>query len=162
MRVEVYESFLEARFWLDRNLHLIESKNCKEALCNFLAILQKLLSVYYKHADEKYEGVYCTKPNKYGSGEYAEYGNYNGYQKHNDLIWELTFELTKSANEICDIIRSDYGCDFTKEKVGLRCSTNIIEGYCNLVVEYGEGEIRKFDFESFLKDDSKRLWKDDE
>ncbi len=157
MEISVYEELVSDINWLNKNIHLIKNSKCRKALITFLIIFQKLLGVYIKHVEIKADGLYCTKPDRYGSYEYDEYG-IDGVTKHNDLIWELTFELTKCVNEICEIIRNDYACNFAREKVDLCCSNDLLEGYYYLIVEYKDGETHDFDFESFLKDDFKRIF----
>lgn len=52
-------------------------------------------------------------PYRYEDSIYESSDDYNRVEK---LIFELVFEITKSANKISDILRDEYKCEFETRK----------------------------------------------
>lgn len=157
LHLEIFCSFRESVIWLSKNIHLIKDDVLKDSVSNFSLILTVLLDEFENYSELK-DNLMITIPYRYD--DYV-YKNSNEYNDHTNLIFELGFELTKSINYICNILRDTYSLPCVKEKVNLLYTCNVLEGYRSCIPEYLENENRQFDLENFLKDDQKRLFKDE-
>lgn len=122
----------------------------------FSSILTALLDEFEKYSEIK-DNLLVTIPYRHNGNVYKDFDEYNS---HVNLIFELGFELTKSINYISNILRDTYSLPCAKEKINLIYTCNVMEGYKSCIPEYLENENRKFDLKKFLKDEQKRLFKD--
>jgi hypothetical protein len=155
MRLEIFNSFRESVIWLSKNIHLIKDNVLNESVSSFSSILTALLDEFEKYCEIN-NNLLITIPDRHDNYIYQ---NENEYNDHTDLIFELGFELTKSINYICNILRDTYSLACAKEKINLVYTCDIMEGYKSCIPEYLINENRVFNLEEFLKDNQKRLFK---
>ena len=100
------------------------------AFVNFRLVLSDLLRIFFRHSEQdswQYETVKFYK----GQGGWNEYYNQDlqRYEHHVDLIHDLTFELTRSANYVCDQIRQHVSPTYRIDSGRLLVSRADIRGY---------------------------------
>ncbi len=85
----------------------------ENAFNNFMLVLQDLINIFYKHAIEV-KGYYKTeKIYKIDRWDPELYNKlYKEYMFHVDLVMDLTVELTRAANYLCDQVRRYLISDF--------------------------------------------------
>lgn len=99
-RLEEVPHWLLSRVWPRRYMSL------EDSFVNFRLVLSDLLRVFLEHAEEisqRYEIVKFYKGKDGWNDHYSR--DLQAYRFHVDLIHDLTFELTRSANYVCDQIR---------------------------------------------------------
>jgi hypothetical protein len=93
--------WLFSRVWPGRYLDV------ESSLSNFQTVLRDLLSVFLEHAEK--QGNQWQTIKFYQSDEWLPDEEYNRrllrYDFHCDLVTDLTLELTRAANYICDKVR---------------------------------------------------------
>lgn len=160
MNEKLYDNFLKANIWLSKNIHNVLDSKLKNLLYNFCECLKHLLEIFEKHSypnDVGKETILVTEPYRYNSNTYK---SIEEHSKNIELIYELGFEVTKYINAILNILRENYNCDYAKEKVNLLYTTDILDGYKSVVVEFAEGENTCFNLGEFLLDSKKRIFND--
>lgn len=156
IRIEVYDILHNAVIWLEKNIHLIKDNTLFLYLKSFLNIAKSLDKTFISHSE--ISGlIYRLVPYRYGDSVYKSSGDYNRIE---ELLFELVFELTKSANKISDILREEYRCEFANEKINIYYTCDVTVESTSIVPEYEEGENTDFSFDDFLKDEQKRLFED--
>ncbi len=154
IKIEVYDNLHNAVIWLEKNIHLIKENDLSLSLKSFLEIAKVLDTIFISHA-ENYGQIYRLAPYRYGDSVYKCSDDYNRVE---ELIFELVFELTKSANKINDILREEYQCEFANEKINLYYTCDVTIESISVIPEYKDGENTEFSFDNFLKDEQKRLF----
>lgn len=154
IQIKVYEELNNAIIWLEKNIHLIKEDELSLYLSNFLNIIKIVKKIFTSHAEIS-EPVYRLIPYRHSENVYNDSDDYN---KIEELLVELVFELTKSANKINDILRDDYQCEFAQEKINLYYTCDVTTEGTSIIPEYKDGENTKFVFELFKKDKQKRLF----
>lgn len=101
------------------------------------------------------EPIYRLSPYRYTDNVYK---NSDEYNKVEELLFELAFELAKSANKINDSLREEYQCEFANEKINLYYTCDVTMESRSVIPEYQDGENTEFLFDDFLKDEQKRLF----
>lgn len=128
----------------------------EDALENFRRVLEVFQNTFYEHADLR-EEEFKTRKFYSGIGNRDEYDALaEKYDHHVHLLADLMLELTRAANLICDLVRSNilYGY---RRKQGRVLATN---GVRDWVAEYSTDERKlRFPFgglDSFLLDRQSR------
>lgn len=102
------------------------------------------------------QSIYRLTPYRYEDSVYKCSDDYN---KVEEQIFELVFELTKSANNINDILREEYQCEFANEKINIFYTCDVTRESTSVIPEYEDSENAEFSFEAFMKDGQKILFK---
>lgn len=153
MREKVSVGLSRANIWLSKNVHLLPQP-IKLRMNVFSAVLKTLMRTFMSRAEKKVN-FYQTAPYCKHGGKYADNDE---FVRHNDEIWELTFELTKAANAVCKEARKTYNLPQFREKINLIYTLNSGGGYESAVIEYKPDEYCGFEFSRFKTDKQKRLF----
>lgn len=124
----------------------------EELFSNFLRVLSDLLNLLKKHLDFEFDkDLYYTKK-FYDIKEWDEvkYNRLlNEFNYHVDLVCDLTLELTRAANRICDQVRRDIHSDFRRDEGVLTVESG--DGFTvrKIRPEYAKDSCRYEGFEAF-------------
>jgi hypothetical protein len=165
MRMEVSDDFgklsryILTRVWPDRYLKLADAFKC------FWRILEDLRGTFHKHAEPWNENILLTrkfyKIDRWDEDLYSKLARQ--FEWHVDLCGDLVLELTRSANMICDLIRTSYDPRYRlgEGKLMVQRGPNYPDGsFYEFVPEYTSEERAKTcpyaGFETFLVERSSR------
>jgi hypothetical protein len=106
---EMSEALQVLRDWLLSRIWPEVCPELQESLSNFFQVLNDFLLVFHEHSKEHGDDAFITekfyKIDYYDPKLYRELGN--EYDRHVDLIHDLTLELTRAANYVCDKVRNE-------------------------------------------------------
>lgn len=127
--------WLLSRVWPKRYTEL------EAAFVNFRLVLSDLLRVFFEHAETK-DGRYVTVQLYRGVDGWNKHYDVDllRYEYHVDLVHDLTFELTRSANYVCDRVRQNLSPSYRIDTGHLLVSRGDIRGYVNYCPEYEGSE----------------------
>jgi hypothetical protein len=99
--LEETRSWLLSRVWPGRHLDL------EGGLANFRFVIQDLCQVFGRHAKRRNDGLWETekfyKLDHWDPSLYSELSD--DFDEHVDLVQDLTLEMTRAANYVCDLVR---------------------------------------------------------
>lgn len=100
-----YQSFVEAAEWLFNRIWPKRYPLLEEAFENFRCVLSDFLKVFSSQSEDVGDFFYTKKfyKNVRGQEEYDRLAR--EFDFHVDLVMDLTLELTRSANFVCDRVR---------------------------------------------------------
>lgn len=141
---EINEKLQDLPTWLLSRVWPRRYDELESAFFNFGVILSDLLRTFLRHAEQEKERYVTVKFYK-SAGRWNE--NYDEdlqrYESHVDLVHDLTFELTRSVNYICDHIRNDLVSSYRINEGRLLLRRGEGLGYVDYCPEYrGEERIR--------------------
>ena len=94
-----------SRLWPRRYVDL------ENAFVNFRDVLSDLLGTFNRHAEFTPDREHLMTSRFYRSCEWLEQADYDEkvkrYEEHTALVEDLFFELTRSLNYICDLVRKN-------------------------------------------------------
>lgn len=115
--VEMLKKLEELREWLFSRVWPNEFSELEISFENFRSVLNDLYNIFYEHCKKSGE-MYCTekfyKIDRWDEKLYHELSK--EFDFHVDLVQDLTLELTRAANYICDNIRKYIKPDFRLEE----------------------------------------------
>lgn len=115
-------NFIRTRIWINKYEEL------ESAIQNLLNILIDLNEVFFLHSEShgdvyRTEKFYKTKPY---DRKYAD-ETLPLYKKHCSLVINLTYEMTRACNKICDLYRKLIDKSYRMEEGKLNCNDHILE-----------------------------------
>ncbi len=135
--VEVSEELKALPRWLLSRVWPKRYSELEYAFINFRVALDDLLNVFFEHGEKKDWRYLTTKFYKIPHGWNDNYHHdLQRYRFHVDLVHDLTFELTRSANYICDQIRRHLSPPYRIDVGRLLISRSDIRGYTDYCPEY--------------------------
>lgn len=145
--------YLLNRVWPQRYSDL------EQAFHAFRRILNDLLKIFGKHSSQDATGIVSTDKFYSKTSEWLEDDKYfrlvNEYEFHTNIIRDLTLELTRAANLICDLVRRHLSPSYHLQKgrlaVDLGMGTDL--SHAKFVPQYVGNERTNLypGFEIFLK-----------
>lgn len=137
-KLEQVRDWILSRVWPKRY------PNLEDSFLNFRLVTQDFLNTFHEHSEEFGNDMLATKKfyqiNDWDPERYEHLGKIHDF--HVDLVQDLTVELTRALNYICDNVRESIFPTFRiKEGVNLIETGPNILGYRILRVEY-RGEER--------------------
>jgi HNH endonuclease len=108
LNIEVSNDLETLTDWLFNRIWPSRYPDVETSLMNFRAVLSDLLSVFLAHAEKQGDQWQTVKFYK-EEGEWLPQQEYarrvHRYEFHCDLVTDLTLELTRAANYVCDTVR---------------------------------------------------------
>lgn len=105
---EVFSNLEELRDWMFERIWPKHFPEIQHAMENFQFVLGDLLSVFVEHSVEHKESLSTEKFYRNAQpGTAWERKAVKQFEFHVALVCDLTFELTRAANFVCDAIRSE-------------------------------------------------------
>ncbi len=153
---------LDFRQWVLSRLWPENLSDLKSSLENFAKVAGDLIHEFKKHSDPKADDKVLVTRKFYQSEEWDEelyFSRLRRYEFHVDLIHDLTFELTRAANYICDRVRGGLDRSFRVDQGVLLVQRSAELAFYTHRVEYRGPERIEYPYpglESFLSIRSSR------
>ncbi|MCO6449425.1 MAG: HNH endonuclease [Caldilineales bacterium] len=158
---EVCDHLVEMQRWLLSRVWPQRYVSIENAFRNFGNVLADLLDTFFRHV-EKYDLEYMTIKFYTGDGWNPFYfRDLDRYEHHVDLLHDLTFELTRAANYICDRVREEISPTYRIDAGRLLVSRGDILGYMDYCPQYRGPERVDYPYPGlsrFLTDRTTRDW----
>lgn len=152
--VDFFNKLMTLREWLLSRIWPKSSPKLKISLENFRRVINDLLYVFNEHVDSEQDETYLYTKQFYKLQEWDD-DTYSRllkkYRFHVDLIHDLTFEMTRAANFVCDNVRSNIDKNFRLQQGALLLEHSAEFKNYTSKPEYSEKERQEYPYPGLEK-----------